>query len=235
MKRILYILVLLAITTPLYSQWQAKILPGPRTLKLWNRDTIYIGQDTIATNQTSIRIIDSMATANGYTGGGGRTYIKDIQNLSGTIDSSGALYTLHYSIDNTWYSQGGTTSFSNQATDSTTIAVGTVGGSGLLVPGEIAVLERFVIFTNSSEELRATFDAHPPVSNDSLLLSFHIVNRGGFTYLTVWKHKLTIGTLSIGVTTAGTMILEQLLGTAFGTLGNTVQFRFALFVNRRRR
>ena len=212
----------------------------PGVYVVLNPDTVRLGRiridvDTIQfTYSTSqlIRIIDSAIAA---SASGGTTYVKDVDNLAGTIDSANGLYTLHYAMENTFYVQGAITSFSNQATDSTTIAVGVSASQPVLLPGVTPVLERFSMFDGQGGYLIATFDAHPPIGNDSLLIGFHIVNTGGVQYITVWKYKLSNVTLTVGVTTAGTMILKQIIAPGFVAVGTTSQFRFAFWANRVRR
>ena len=217
----------------LYAAVNVKYIAGTFIVLTRTGDSLVISQDTVALRPLHTRMIDSVIEATGTTGG--TTYVKDVDNLAGTIDSANGLYTLHYAMENTFYVQGGITSFSNQATDSTTIAVGVSASQPVLLPGVTPVLERFSMFDGQGGYLIATFDAHPPIGNDSLLIGFHIVNTGGVQYITVWKYKLSNVTLTVGVTTAGTMILKQIIAPGFVAVGTTSQFRFAFWANRVRR
>ncbi len=168
--------------------------------------------------------------------GGGRTYVRDAEALAGTIDSSGALYTLHYQLTNSGYGQG-LISYSNGASDSALLPIGS-SLSYLLLPDGYVQPERFVMLTDAPGSLTATFDALNSVmiGGDSTCLSFRIVTRGGAKYLTVWKHKLTdVPLVTPSATTAGKMVLQQQITCTFKASGTTTVIRWALWWNRRQR
>lgn len=169
-------------------------------------------------------------------GSSGRTYVRDAEALAGTIDSSGALYTLHYSLTNSIYGQALVT-FSNGASDSAVLTMGPSTNYLLLTDGYFKP-ERFTMLTDVPSSLVSTFDPlnSAITTGDSLVISAHLVNSGGLKYITLWKHKLTdVSVLNITTTTAGFMILKQQISVTFKTTGTSTSVRWGYMWNRRQR
>lgn len=219
----------------------------PADTIIFEGDTAIVPADTL-TVYVLVRGPDTLVFTYTGTASAGRTYLRDARAAAhaglGTIDSTGALYTLDWNFGTLNYA--GYTNFSNNGaggSDSTQFQFNGIAFGGFLVPTDVAypvTFERGIIKTGYSGILSSsysfTFPPNVSASPDSTIYSVHIKTEysGGvrYYYLRVYKLPRDLAGVSVPVN-AGTLVASiPLASDRFPTYGTSVQLRLELWIRR---
>ena len=231
MKRIIIILAVIAASFTAHAQtaWDG-VEAGPYLLFVPcdTCATVAIRLDTMLLKQPTavlFRYIDSLATANGWGGGGSATFVKDKGIAYPVVDSSSpGLYILKYQIFDA-VAYHGTAVFSP---DSVRISF---DNGYMISPPSGYGLAGFSFLTSSGGLLQSNFfgDLPPSVGTDSAYVA-HFTKRSTSYYLSIYKYETSTTTVPWQPPiTSGVCIKEVLISPTYipgGVISIWVQFYF---------